>query len=200
MELDINKPAGKSHQLSPTLRWLLALLPIVAAIALSAALVVFWGRLSDFKHYGYLGAFVISVLSSATLIVPVPGLAVVFALGGLLNPVFVGVASGLGEPLGELTRYIAGRGGHTALKADNSVQYQRLEGWMRRRGMLIVFVGSSFPNPAFFLIGAAAGAIKMPLWKFLLSCWGGKTVKGVAIAFAGYFGLRYLLHLFGINV
>lgn len=175
-------------------------MPIAGAIIVTGAFVLFRGNLTDLKGYGYAGAFVVSLLSSATIIVPVPGLAVVFALGGLLNPVLVGVASGAGEPLGELTGYIAGRGGHTALKARNRLRFERIESWMKRRSILIVFLASCFPNPAFDLIGAAAGAIRMPLWKFLLSCWAGKTIKGVGVAFAGYFGLRYLLHLFGVSV
>ncbi|MBI4295029.1 MAG: VTT domain-containing protein [Chloroflexi bacterium] len=169
-------------------------------MVVTGALVLLRGELRDFQSYGYLGAFVISLLSSATIIVPVPGLAVVFALGGLLNPFFVGIASGAGEPFGELTGYMAGRGGHVAFKIRNGHRYEKIEGWMRRRGMLLVFLTSSFPNPVFDLIGAAAGAIKMPLWKFILACWAGKTIKGVGIALAGYFGLRFFLNLFGVSL
>jgi uncharacterized membrane protein YdjX (TVP38/TMEM64 family) len=37
----------------------------------------------------------------------------------------------------------------------------------------------------FDLAGAAAGALKMPLQKFLLWCWLGETVKMFIFAYAG---------------
>lgn len=200
MELDIKKEPGQTAAAWLARRPLLGLLPITTAIVITGVLILFRGQLTDFKNYGYLGAFIISMLSAATIIVPVPGLAVVFVLGGLLNPIFVGVASGAGEPLGELTGYMAGRGGHIAIKTRNRLNYEQIEAWMKRRGMLLVFVAASFPNPAFDLIGAAAGATRMPLWKFLLACWAGKTIKGLGIAVAGYFGLRLFLKLFNISI
>ena len=58
----------------------------VAAIAFSllitAAIVAFRGQLRSLARYGYLGVFLISVLGNATVVLPVPSLAVVFA-GGL---------------------------------------------------------------------------------------------------------------------
>lgn len=200
MELGLKKLTQQQPGVSLARRQWLGLVPMAAAIAMTGALVLFRGELRYFQSYGYIGAFVISLLSSATIIVPVPGLAVVFALGGLLNPIFVGVASGAGEPLGELTGYLAGRGGHSVFWIRNRRQYQKIETWMKRRGTLLVFVASSFPNPVFDVIGAAAGASRMPLWQFLLACWAGKTIKGLGIAAAGHFGFRFFLRLFGVSV
>jgi membrane protein YqaA with SNARE-associated domain len=86
----------------------LRLLALLLVIAVTVAGVLWRGRLGRFVAYGYPGIFLISLAASATLIFPVPSLALVFALGGVLNPVLVGLAAGLGETPGELTGYLAG--------------------------------------------------------------------------------------------
>ena len=75
----------------------------------------FGDQLVDLRGYGYLGVFLISLLGNATVILPVPSLAVVFAGGGVLNPLLVGLVAGVGEPLGELTGYLAGYGGSAVI-------------------------------------------------------------------------------------
>lgn len=59
-----------------------------------------WVR--SFGRWGYLSVFAISLLSSATVLIPAPGLAVVFAMGGALDPVTLGIVAGIGSGLGEL--------------------------------------------------------------------------------------------------
>ncbi|HEX77457.1 MAG TPA: VTT domain-containing protein [Dehalococcoidia bacterium] len=177
----------------------IGILAILATLALAAAIAVFWENVRNLDSYGYAGAFVISLLGSATVLVPVPALAVVFALGGVLKyPLLVGIMVGLAEPIGELTGYMAGRGGHLAFKNRRGALYTKTQDWMTRRGSLVLLAMSAVPNPFFDLAGVAAGALRYPLYKFLLVLWAGKTVKGVGVAYAGYFGLRSILSLFGI--
>ena len=179
----------------------LAILAILATLGIAVAIIYYWGAVSNLENYGYGGAFVISLLGSATLIVPVPALAVIFALGGVLKyPFLVGIVVGVAEPIGELTGYMAGRGGRLALKNRQGALYSKMQGWMKRRGSLVLFLFSAIPNPIFDLAGAAAGALHYPISKFLLVCWAGKTVKGLGIAYAGYWGLRPFLPLFGIDI
>jgi uncharacterized membrane protein YdjX (TVP38/TMEM64 family) len=108
---------------------------------------------------------------------------VVFAGGGVLNPLLVGLVAGLGEPLGELTGYMAGFGG-SAVVADRE-RFQQVKEWMQRRGFLTILVLSAIPNPLFDLAGISAGMLHYPVHKFLLACWIGKTIKAVAIAYLG---------------
>ncbi len=63
--------------------------------------------------------------------------------------------------------------------------YQRLVAWMERRGGITIFVLSVIPNPFFDLAGIAAGTLRYPLWRFLLFCWLGKTLKTTLVAWAG---------------
>jgi membrane protein YqaA with SNARE-associated domain len=161
----------------------LRFLALVLVIAATAAGVLWRDRLGRFVAYGYPGIFLISLIANATVILPAPSLALVFALGGVLNPVLVGLAAGLGEALGELTGYLAGYSGQAVI--ENRKIYDHLHGWMRRYGLATIFLLSLFPNPFFDLAGIAAGALRFPIGYFLLSCWLGKTLKTIAFALAG---------------
>src|SRR5512136_2668780 len=85
--------------------------------------------------------FIASVISSATLFLPVPGLAVTTLVGSLLNPLTVGIVAGIGQTLGEMTGYMAGYSGQGLVERTKT--YERLEGWMSRNEFmaeLVVFV------------------------------------------------------------
>lgn len=143
--------------------------------------------------YGYAGIIVFSFLSGSTAVVPIPGLAVTFAMGGVLNPVWVGISAGIGEAIGALTIYLAGASGRGLVQNRFPKAYPRVVGWVHRRGPAGVFLYSCVINPFFYPLTLACGALRFGVWKFFALCWAGKTVKGVALGFAGYFGLRWLV-------
>jgi len=169
----------------------LRILVIIIVLGLTAGIFVFRGRVANLAGYGYLGAFLISLISSATILVPIPGIAVVFALGATYNPYLVGVAAGAGSALGELSGYMAGYSGQIVVK--NSKTYLRMEEWMKRRGSVVIFVLSFVPNPLFDLAGMAAGVLRYPLWKFISVCFLGKTPKFILVALAGAWALNSVL-------
>ena len=68
------------------------------------------------ERFGYLGIFFINLISSSTILFPIPGYIFIFIFGGILNPAFVALFSSLGAALGELTAYGVGRGGGYILK------------------------------------------------------------------------------------
>jgi membrane protein YqaA with SNARE-associated domain len=152
-------------------------------LGLSIAIYVFREQLASLALIGYPGIFAVSLLGNATIILPAPSLALVFAMGSALPSVLVGLAAGSGEALGELTGYAAGFGGRGAI--ENQKMYDRLKRWMERRGGITIFLLSAIPNPFFDLAGIAAGTLRYPLWRFLLLCWLGKTVKTTLVAWAG---------------
>jgi uncharacterized membrane protein YdjX (TVP38/TMEM64 family) len=156
---------------------------LVCSVAITAGVIAFRDQLAGLKEYGYLGIFIIAVVGNATVLLPVPGLVVVFAGGGLLNPLVVGLVAGLGEPLGELTGYLAGYGGSAVI--EDRKNYERFRSWMQRRGFLTIVALAAIPNPLFDVAGMAAGALHLPVWKFLVACWLGKSIKAVAIAYLG---------------
>ena len=188
------------------------ILGIVLTIALAAAVVYYWEFVQQLEHYGYLGAFLISVIGGATILAPVPMTPVVFALGAVLKPafapymgpVFVGAAAGLGETIGGVAIYMTGYGGGTALANSNHrhirAAYSRMLYWIEKRGSLTLFILSAIINPFFYPAGLAAGALRFGIWRYIIICWAGKTIKGMTVAFAGYWGLRGILRMLGMPV
>ena len=159
------------------------ILVVLAVLGLSVAIFAMRDQFAEMAAVGYPGIFLVSLLGNATIIFPAPSLALVFAMGSALPPVFVGLAAGAGEALGELTGYAAGFGGRAVM--EDKKNFQRLEAWMKQAGTITIFVLSLIPNPLVDLAGMAAGALRYPLWRFLLACWLGKTIKTTLVAWAG---------------
>jgi membrane protein DedA with SNARE-associated domain len=151
---------------------------------ISVGLFLLRDDLPDLRQLGYGGAFIAGLLSTASVIFPLPGVIVTFALGAVMpSPLLVGLAAGLGETIGELTGYLAGYSGRAVV--EDSGRYARLVDYMRRYGLIVVFVLALIPTPFFDLAGIAAGMLRFPVLLFLLACWPGKTIKATVVAMAG---------------
>lgn len=177
---------------------LLRVLALALSLGITAAIIAFREPLARFAAngyagYGYLGVFIVSVVGNATVLLPVPSILGVFAGGSILNPVITGLVAGVAEPLGELTGYLAGYGGRGVV--ENRARYEMLQRWMQRHGFVTLFVLAAIPNPLFDVAGVVAGALHVPVWKFLLSCWLGKTLKALAIAWLGSLSVQWLAPL-----
>jgi membrane protein YqaA with SNARE-associated domain len=188
-------------------RWYWILLAALLVAGMIASIVVLRHRIADFEHYGYLGAFLISIFASATIIAFIPSVPVIFALGGILNPFFVALAAATGETMGESTGYLAGRTGYAFFFKTRSVDvgkpggiYPRLQRWVQTKGSLALFLSSAVFNPFFSVIGATAGALRFPAWKFYPIVWAGKMVKWMVVAMLGRALLVYILHWFGVTL
>jgi len=180
----------KSHQTrAPWREWLkknaITILTILLVIGISVGIFFFRDNIADLKGYGYLGAFLVSLVSNATIILPVPGIIVIFAMGAALPPVLVGLVAGAGSAIGELVGYLLGSSGRRLV--ENRQTYHRLASWLNRWGSVTVFVFALTPLP-FDLLGIVAGILRFPLWKFLLACFAGKALLNIFVAYAGYYG------------
>jgi len=176
------------------------LLTLLLVIAITSGIFFFYqnfpSQFEELKHYGYPGAFLISLILNATVILPVGNFIILFTLGGLLPlPVVVGLAGGAGAAIGEMTGYMAGYSGR-AMVVKQGKTYARLEQRVRRWGALTIFVLSLVPL-VFDLVGIAAGALRFPLWRFILFCWLGRTILYIIIALFGAWGLKIILPYLG---
>jgi len=176
-----------------------------AAILITASAFVFFFfdiNLAQLNTYGYVGLFAVSLISAASIVMPMPGAAAIAGAGALLDPVLgvpvpivVGLVAGPAEALGELTGYAAGYGG-SALFRDRPF-YPRVRGWMERRGVITMFLLSSFPNPLVDVAGVAAGAVQMQLWRFFTGVLAGKVFKNIYLASGGLAAGELIRRLFG---
>ena len=175
--------------------WKTALLRVLALAAVVGVSVVVFSirdRVEEFAAFGYPGIFLVALLANATVLLPAPGVAVVFAMGGIFNPVFVGLAAGSGGALGELSGYLAGYSGQAVVERMDV--YARIEPWIRKYGGWAILVLSAIPNPFFDIAGVAAGIAKMPMVRFLFFCWIGQIVKMTLFALAGAYSVTWILN------
>jgi membrane protein DedA with SNARE-associated domain len=172
---------------------LLRALALLAVVGLSVAVFSIRDRVEEFAAFGYPGVFLIALLANATVLLPAPGVAVVFAMGGIFNPIFVGLAAGTGGALGELSGYLAGYSGQAVIERTDI--YARIEPWVRKYGGWAILVLSAIPNPFFDIAGVAAGISKMPMRRFLFFCWIGQLIKMTLFALAGAYSLTWILDL-----
>jgi membrane protein DedA with SNARE-associated domain len=169
------------------------ILALVVVVGISVFVYSIRDQAEEFAVYGYPGIFLVAFLANATVLLPAPGIAVVFAMGGVFNPVAVGLAAGAGGSLGEISGYLAGFSGQAVIERANI--YERLVLWMQRNGNLTILLLAALPNPFFDLTGIAAGALKMPILRFLFWCWIGVTIKMMVFAFLGSVSLPMIFSI-----
>jgi membrane protein YqaA with SNARE-associated domain len=102
------------------------ILALLFVIALTVLLVINRDKVQKLEGYGYPGIFLLSMLSNATLILPVPGILITSAMGAVFNPFWVAIAAGSGAALGELSGYLAGYSGQKVV--ERTPTYVKLEG------------------------------------------------------------------------
>ncbi|GAB4577857.1 MAG: hypothetical protein Fur0022_05890 [Anaerolineales bacterium] len=187
-------PDSQSLMSTSTRQTLSRILALAFVVGISVWIFLTRDQIEDLAVYGYPGAFLFSALTSATVILPAPGLLVVYALGSALNPIGVGIAAGLGAAIGELSGYLAGYSGRAVI--ENAQAYERIRAWMeshKRASGWLIFLLAFLPITLFDVAGMAAGALKMPVWWFLAWETPGKILKMIIVAYLG----AYSIHLFG---
>jgi membrane protein DedA with SNARE-associated domain len=166
---------------------------LLVVVALTVGIYLLGDRVEQLQALSYPGIFLISLLGYATVILPAPVLALVFAWGGKFSPVGVALAAGAGAALGELSGYLAGFSGQAII--ENRRLYERLESGMRRYGPIVIAVLAFIPSPFFDLAGIAAGALRMSVARFLLWCAVGQILKMLVVAHAGAYSVEWVLRL-----
>jgi len=146
--------------------------------------------------WGYFGVFLVSLISNASYIFPLPGILIVFMAGAALNPWLVGIFAGLGSAIGELTGYVIGRGAHKVVE-KKSMWFNRAEKWIKRRGVFVVivlFAATPLPDD---VAGTVAGLLNYSWKRFLVATFIGKVALCTVVAWAGYYGVESILAYLG---
>jgi membrane protein YqaA with SNARE-associated domain len=190
-----NSPPAGAVKTRPWLRrHLPSILSLVLVVGIITAIFVVYltqpDILDNLQGYGYLGAFIVSLVLNGTVLLPVGNMPIMASFGATLQtPLFVGLAGGAGAGIGEMTGYLLGRSGRGLI--DQGRMYSSVERWVKRWGWLAVFLLSVFPL-IFDVVGIICGALRMPTWRFFLACWLGRTVSYTAAAYLGSMWLRQL--------
>ena len=169
---------------------ILRILALSAVVAITVYIFSIRERVEQFAAFGYPGIFLIALLANATVLLPAPGVAVIYAMGAIFNPLGVGLAAGTGGTIGELSGYLAGFSGQAVVERMDA--YNRIKPWVVKYGGWAIMVLSAIPNPFFDIAGIAAGIAKMPIQTFLLFTWIGQLIKMTLFALAGHYSITLI--------
>ena len=145
---------------------------VVVAVIICAF--VFRDQIEKYAMTGYIGVLVACFASTATILLPAPGILVVVQYARILNPALVVLLGALGTALGEMTGYFLGYSGSKIVSLDTE---SRLLLLLKKRPMLSVLLFSVIPLPIFDVVGVCAGITRVHPLKFLVACFFGKLLK-----------------------
>ena len=162
---------------------------IILIVTLLIMLLIFSLRstLVNYTHYGLLGIFLINLLSSASVVFPIPGAASIFIGGAVWNPLLVGLVSGIGTSIGELTGYMVGYGGSGIISQSKN----KIKLWIafkkifHQHGFLTILIIAMIPLPIFDYVGILAGSMGYSIYKYYLATLIGRTIRNYIFAVAG---------------
>jgi len=182
---------GESSNPGSTFRTnLLRIVSLLGVIGVTIYIYNIRDHVAEFEKFGYAGIFLIALMANATVLLPAPGVAIVYAMGAVFNPLGVGLAAGTGGAIGELSGYLAGFSGQAVIERTDI--YNRFKPWVDKYGGWAILVLSAIPNPFFDIAGIAAGIAKMPIRTFLLFTWVGQIIKMTLFALAGHYSLEWI--------
>lgn len=168
--------------------------------------------------FAYPAVFLVNLIGSASIFLPIPGFILVFFLAGMgLNPWLLAFFGALGAALGELTGFLIGAGGRKVAEKHKEKKegliggflnrmlgqegwLEKAESWSKKRGifaLLIVFAATPLPDD---VVGIVAGAIGYSWKKFLIAVFIGKFVMFLILAWGGFFGTQWVLELLGVGL
>ncbi len=191
----VRRPTLEERLTEQQKRWMGVIIVVIIC------LVSFWLALNpalvqQLGSWGYVGAFIISLIASATIVLPAPGLAIIIAMSPALNPYLLGIVAGVGSAVGELTGYAAGAGGGALIPTERRAQFDQIRQLTMKYGALILCLLAAIPFPLFDFAGIIAGALKMRISRFLLAVAVGKSIKYIILILLGAGSLQWLQKLF----
>lgn len=157
--------------------------------------------------FGPIGLFVAAIIGNATLFLPLPVDILIIPIStidffglGIITPLFLGIIVGVGASIGEFSGYFIGLAGINGFESMSRKEIQKLhiiKDKLNVVGIPLIAFFAFTPLP-FDILGLAAGLAKYSKTKFFIGTLIGKVPRYVILAYAGYFGIGFLIHLFGV--
>jgi len=147
-----------------------------------------------FFHLGLIGLFLVSIVNSTFVPLPIPGVAdilVIIYAAAHANPILLVAIATLGSAIGGFASHAAGAAGGMAFLQKHISQrtLDRITSWMEKHPILAVALPAILPPPMplwpFIL---AAGAVHMERKEFM---WAFTTSRFLRHVIAVWLGIRY---------
>jgi membrane protein YqaA with SNARE-associated domain len=181
---------------------------LILSPSLISPLSQFFELISEVAIYlGYPGTFFASLLGSASVVIEVPFAGVPFVLSGLrdgtsgpflFDPWLIGILSGVGATIGDMTSYLLGYGGRHLVDEANSQGFSKFIGERPKATPLAVFVLAATPLPLDPAI-VALGVARYSWWKVFIPCLVGEVFFLTLISWAGRLSLDWLIDILGVG-
>lgn len=136
--------------------------------------------------WAYGVGFLIQATTSASIIVPIPGMAALLVMAQEMDILALAAFGAAGGTVGELVGYWLGMQGRGPLAKTGL--YKRLEPAMRRWGGPIIVLFAAIPVLPMDAAGIVAGAIRFPIARYLVAMFTGKF----ALLLVGFIASRQL--------
>ena len=143
--------------------------------------------------WGYAGVFLVSLISSASILLPIPNFILIFTFGSTLNPFLLALFASIGSTIGETTGYLIGLGGKEILEKKYNRQLKRINKMFKKYGSVawIVILGAS-PLPD-DIAGIFCGVIRYDFKKYFIATFIGKMILYLVLAYSGHYSIGWVL-------
>lgn len=138
------------------------------------------------KSYGYLGIFVISLVSCMTIVFPVPYIPALIVISPFFNPFWMGIFGGTGAAIGEFTGYILGRSGAEIFPQKWRGKIRFAERFFKKYGFWSVVLVTATPLPV-GVIYLVAGMAGYSAFRLLIAGVIGKIIFVWAMTYSGHY-------------
>jgi len=151
------------------------------------------------QTYGYFGVFLVNLIGSSSVIIPIPYTVIIFSLGmqkDLFNPFFLAVSGGIGSALGEFVGYFLGYFGRTVIGEKQKKKMNYILKLFNKYGAVTIFVFALTPLPDDLLF-IPLGIMRYNFVKAFIPCIIGKMLMCFIVAYGGYLSIDTIEALFG---
>lgn len=152
------------------------------------------------QQWGYLGVFIISIITSASFFfIPFPMAPLVFILGGMLNPLILAIIVAVGSTIGSSVKYLIGLGGKEILEKKYSKELRRIRNAFEKYNFFMWIIAvtlTPFPDDPVIIF---CGIVKYDFKKYFFAMLIGRLIMNFILAYAGYYSIDTILKILGIN-
>jgi len=150
------------------------------------------------RQYGYPGVFIISLLGTASIVIPVPYTVIIFTIGSLriLEPTFVAISGAAGSALGESFGYFLGYYGRTIVSEERQKKMNYVVRFFSRYGAVAIFIFALTPLPDDLLF-IPLGIMRYSFLKAFIPCLLGKILMCFILAYGGHLSIWFIESIFG---
>jgi len=145
-------------------------------------------------QYGYFGVFLISLVGSLSIIIPVPYTLLIYVMGATLDPILVAIASGFGSAVGEFSGYVLGYYGRAVISEERQRKMNFMVKVFDRYGFFAVFFFALTPLPDDLLF-IPLGIMRYSFVKAFVPCLLGKLLMSFILAYSGRLSIGFIRDL-----